>query len=350
MGYLRYPPYFARFRCTASACAHNCCLAGWEIDIDDDTLARYMQLGGACGERLRASIALPPDGSEECAHFILDGQGRCPFLNSRNLCDLYAQLGAQSLCQVCAEHPRYYDCFSGGTETGVGLCCEAAAALILQQTEEPVWTSEADDGFEPPDYTDAERSAEAELFRMREQLFQTLRDDAPQDARMDALYRAAADMQDAVSPFPPDKRTTPGWTDMFWREDTLRRLLAFFLTLEINQPDWRDLLRRAQAMLPALLRHRRDFLAFYRDRLYEYDRLAEYFLYRHFMGARWDGAVCGRVRFALISTGVIQLLGIQAWLTGGRLAPEQQIELCRRYSEEIEYDPDNVEQLAAYDL
>ena len=31
---LVYPDYYPEFRCSASACKHNCCI-GWEIDIDE---------------------------------------------------------------------------------------------------------------------------------------------------------------------------------------------------------------------------------------------------------------------------------------------------------------------------
>lgn len=352
MGYLRYPSYYPQFRCTASACTHNCCLAGWEIDIDDETLAYYQQVSGACGDRLRTHIALPSE--EQAAHIILDEQGRCPFLGRHNLCDIYTELGAEHLCEICTEHPRYYDWFSGGTEAGVGLCCEAAAELILQKTGIPTLESVPDDGFEPEEISEEERDAEYALFRMRDELFHIIKTELhlSPDERMNRLYCAAARMQAACDAwmFPDTTQAAPvrGWTDAFWQPEQLNRLLDCFLALEINDSTWRDLLCRTKAQLPELLRHRQAFLSFYQKYLYEYEQLLIYFLYRHFMGARWDGALCGRVNFALISTCMIQLLDIQSWLADGCLPHTRQIDLCRRYSEEIEYDEDNTETLFMY--
>ena len=70
------PSYYRTFKCIAGACRHSCCI-GWEIDIDPDTLSRYMSIAGQFGDRLRRGIK---DGS-----FALDADERCPFLNSRGL-------------------------------------------------------------------------------------------------------------------------------------------------------------------------------------------------------------------------------------------------------------------------
>ena len=40
MGYIRRPAYYKAFRCIGSDCTENCCI-GWEIDVDEDSLAYY---------------------------------------------------------------------------------------------------------------------------------------------------------------------------------------------------------------------------------------------------------------------------------------------------------------------
>ena len=62
------PEYYASFRCIASRCGHTCC-AGWEIDIDGESLARYDRLPGEFGERVRRCVS-----REGTPHFIL-GKG-----------------------------------------------------------------------------------------------------------------------------------------------------------------------------------------------------------------------------------------------------------------------------------
>ncbi len=119
------PEYYPAFHCIASRCRNTCC-AGWEIDIDEESLARYECLPGAFGERVRHSIGL-----EGTPHYILTEEERCPLLNRDNLCELILREGEGALCQICRDHPRFRNYFSGRVEMGLGLVCEEAARVIL---------------------------------------------------------------------------------------------------------------------------------------------------------------------------------------------------------------------------
>ena len=124
MLYVR-PDFYDAFRCPAAACRHSCCV-GWEIDVDEDALQYYRSLGGKLGDELRRKIALYPT-----PHFHLTADERCPFLRSDGLCRLICELGEDSLCDICALHPRFYNEYPGRIEMGLGLVCEEAARLIL---------------------------------------------------------------------------------------------------------------------------------------------------------------------------------------------------------------------------
>ena len=122
---LHVPDYYPAFRCIAERCRQTCC-AGWEIDIDGESLARYDRLPGDFGDRVRRCI-----DREGTPHFILTEDERCPLLNGDNLCDLILREGEGALCQICADHPRFRNFFSDRVEMGLGLVCEEAARLIL---------------------------------------------------------------------------------------------------------------------------------------------------------------------------------------------------------------------------
>ena len=122
------PTYYTQFHCTADRCTHSCCV-GWEIDVDPDTLAKYKSLHGEMGERIRASIAEEGDS----AHFVLAAHDRCPHLDGRGLCNIIKALGEGYLCEICREHPRFYNRVAGRLECGLGASCEAAATLILSE-------------------------------------------------------------------------------------------------------------------------------------------------------------------------------------------------------------------------
>ena len=135
------PAYYPLFRCLAGACRHTCC-RGWEIDVDAAALTRYGQVGGPLGDKLRRAI----DRAGDTPHFRLDQQENCPFLTKDGLCELILHLVEDSLCQVCADHPRYRGFLTDRTEIGLGLCCEAAARLILTWPEKVDLITLEDDG------------------------------------------------------------------------------------------------------------------------------------------------------------------------------------------------------------
>ena len=122
-----FPSYYKSFKCKAGLCSESCCL-GWEIDIDGETLERYKSLQGELGEKIRKNTATRGDVS----HFVMKNR-RCPLLNEENLCEIILSLGEGALCEICREHPRYYNTLSGVTLGGVGMSCEAAAELIVGQ-------------------------------------------------------------------------------------------------------------------------------------------------------------------------------------------------------------------------
>ena len=123
---MRVPSYYLQFKCIADQCRHSCCV-GWEIDVDERTLARYRALSGEMGDKIAASIEENEDG----AHFRLGEGERCPHLAENGLCRIITALGEGYLCDICREHPRFYHECGGVWECGLGLACEEAARLVL---------------------------------------------------------------------------------------------------------------------------------------------------------------------------------------------------------------------------
>lgn len=357
MGYIRRPSYYCQFHCIGGDCTDNCCI-GWEIDIDAETLTEYQRIPGAFGQRLRDSIAPATPNSEESAHFVLDSYERCPFLNDHNLCDIFIHLGESKLCQICTDHPRFYTWLSNGREEGIGLCCEAAAKLILQPTTFIQWEI-LSDGNALDNQTESDDLEQA-LLAMRDELFHLIKPETavPLHIKYNQLYCAAFDMQkqyDAMLfPFEEDESAAdapvPDWSVYFWRESFLHKLLDGLLQLEINDATWRNLLTAVQQSLPQLCQKLPNFLQYYASRQVEYEQLLLYFIYRHMMRAWEDGCLLEKVQLALYSVSLIQLLDVFCWLRDGALTLWQQICLCKLYSKEIEYNTDNTTFLEQYPL
>jgi len=118
------PDFYDHFHCLADRCHHSCCI-GWEIDVDEESLSRYRKVTGAMGDLLQQHICCA-----EQPHFILGEGERCPFLEEDGLCKLIKELGEESLCDICREHPRFYNCFDQREEPVIILAVAPDHYLI----------------------------------------------------------------------------------------------------------------------------------------------------------------------------------------------------------------------------
>lgn len=280
------PQYYPQFHCIADRCRHSCCI-GWEIEVDSRTLTRYRTVGGALGERLAACVA---DGA-----FVLDEHERCPFLNGRGLCDIITELGEDALCDICADHPRFRHFYSDRVEVGLGLCCEAAAALVLTRTEPVGFLQEGDERA-----TEEERA----FFAFRQRMFAVLQDrNKLLNTRLEELLAvcgATVPERDWAAVYRGLERLDEAWT---------ARLDALRLPPPPLAKAWE---------IP-------------------FEQLAVYFVFRHLTGALEDGLLAERAALAVLGTRVLQSL-----FAAGEQSMEALIDLARAYSAEIEYSDENV--------
>lgn len=124
-----YPTIYHEFQCKANRCENTCCQL-WTIDIDEPTAKRYHAMTGSLGESLRQAITVDDEGS----HFIFSkAQPMCPLLNEKGLCKVVLELGEEGLCDTCHMHPRFYKYIEDLELCGVGLSCEASVELLAQQ-------------------------------------------------------------------------------------------------------------------------------------------------------------------------------------------------------------------------
>lgn len=304
-----YPDYYPRFKCTAGACLHTCCY-GWEIDIDDQTLNKYHRIDGFMGERLKDCIC--EDGG---AHFILRPDERCPFLNQNNLCDLIIYGGDDMLCQICTDHPRFRSFLPGRIEIGLGLCCEAAAKLILTQKDKTELIVFGDD--------ETNDEYAKSLLSLRNELF-----DIVQNRNENIITREERLLLRCSTSLP--RHTYQEWADIF-------------LSLEIMDSCW-------SGKLSELKSYNKDvnieqFSAYMRGRETEYEKLLYYFLYRYIPQSYDDGDITGKVAFAVLSRRIIFILGALQYEKTNSFTTEDQVELVRLYSTEIEYSQENIDNL-----
>ncbi len=293
------PSYYDRFSCIAGRCKHSCCI-GWEIDVDEDTMEYYKTVGGEFGKRLAENI----DASGECPHFRLGKDERCPFLNKDNLCDIIINLGEESLCGICYDHPRYRNFLSDRTEIGLGLCCEAAAELVLGEREKVTLTLLRDDGEDSE--TDA---VDEELLVLRDKIFDIIQD---RSVRInDRLARLSEELDVTLQ-----DRDAKSWAEL---------LLSF----EVLDPEWSDRLTKIKNAGVTLAEEYSDEIAA--------EQILVYFIYRHLADGLYDGRIKERIAFAV--------LGLKIIFTVSDICRIPLTEAARAYSCEIEYSEENTDKL-----
>ena len=264
------PDYYKNFRCIADKCRHSCCI-GWEIDIDDDTLEMYKTTEGDLGRRLCENIVTEADGT---SHFRLGEDERCPFLNNRNLCDIYTQLGPDGFCQICDDHPRFRNFYSDRTEIGLGLCCEAAAKLILSQKETSKLVCIENDGGEFL-FED-----ECDLLDLRDDIFDILQD------RSKTVENRISGMLNFCGISLPQKSAAE-WADVFLQLEMLDEKRNAMLAELKTAEETRLVMPQAEETETA------------------FEQLAVHFVYRHLADSLDDGRLAERVKFAALSCKMI---------------------------------------------
>ncbi len=287
------PNYYKDFQCIASACRHSCCV-GWEIDIDADTYSYYNDVDGDIGERLKEGIAVD-DGQP---HFILDKNDRCPFLSSNGLCDIITQCGEDSLCDICADHPRFRNFFSDRTEIGLGLCCEAASDLIINYKDTFALVTDEDDGFEDELYEE-----DKEILLLRNSALETATDNNLNfEEKAKKLFGDFSVDTEEISP-------------AIWAE----RLISLE-RLDFLWDECLEFIGKETALEYSFLNRKAA------------ENLLCYFIFRHLSSACDGEDAKRRVAFAVFSCRII--------FTLAKRMPIE--EAARMYSSEIEYSDENL--------
>lgn len=283
------PAYYKQFKCIADQCEHNCCI-GWEIDIDKHTLDKYKKLKSGYGAVIRSSISM-----EDTPHFKLGDCDRCPHLDERGLCQIIINEGEAYLCDICRQHPRFYN-YTGVAEVGLGMSCREAARIILSSPDYAVLTHVGD--------VDAEADGLDFDGRIpRGHVYALLQDTAcSYTERLDKIYHRYS--------------IDPG-------ED--ERYLDILDSLEYLDPHHR-------ALFATYSSSRRPKEA---DTYLE--RFLAYFVYRHCTEAVNDDDFCARLAFCLFCERLLASL-----ICSENAQSAQEIAtLASIISEEIEYSEDN---------
>ena len=111
----------------------------------------------------------------ENSTFRQDKQKRCAFLDKDNLCDMYKNLGEDSLCKTCREYPRHTEEFEGVREITLSISCPEVARILMERKTPVIFHSyEKPEEMETEDYEDFDLFLYSILENAREEMLKIL--------------------------------------------------------------------------------------------------------------------------------------------------------------------------------
>ena len=322
-----YPDYYKNFSCIADKCPDTCC-AGWEIVIDSESLEKYGNLGGVYAEKIRSLISVDSDGDSIFTPCV----SRCPFLLDNGLCEMYIELGHDSLCRTCRKFPRHTVYFGARKETGISLSCPEAARIIMENSEPIAFLTEeihADimpTAIDPTLYFTLIETRKTAInilqnrnFSINERLCAFLRYSELVQEFIDASEYEGAESIDA-SPLFGNTEYSPSRV-----KRALKGIFKAFEPMEFIDGNYPSVLSEAQTV---------DMQGFTADGIL-IEHLAVYFLHRYFITAAYDGRLLEKAIFAAVCTVVIMRI------SASRNDDFQTV--SQKFSKEIEHSALNME-------
>ena len=334
---LRFPKYYKQFKCIANNCKDSCCSAGWEIDIDKETLELYKKVPREFGEKLNKNI-----DTNSIPHFSLDKNGKCPFFNKEKLCEIYLKLGKESLCNICTEHPRYYEYFEDVIEGGIGLCCEEAARIILSETSQ-FSTYEIETKLVESD------SYNVKLYKYlctaRQKIISYLENESLSlNSRIRNILWFSYTIQQNIDNNLLDDENI--FEVKSYTNPDIKPIFEFLFTLEHNNPNWITYLEKCINTYSLNKNKINEFENTHPQISNYLKNIAIYFIWRYFLKGAFDEDVLSKVKLMVVSIAILKILFFCKYLENQSISLEDCIYIAKKYSEEIEYSEDNLYSLA----
>lgn len=359
------PAYYKDFKCIAGACTDTCC-AGWDVDVDKESYKYYKKVKGAFGKRLKSVMVPSEDGG--CT-FTLNN-GRCPFLNDENLCDLYTELGEDKLCETCDEFPRFINEYGAIREIGIAPSCKTAGELIFSYKDSLSFDEKEDDtlqvscnDIDPYLYMQL-RNARNIAYGMVSDRTYTINERCLllMSFCMEIQKRMDADRDDLITNVlikysdPDERNKVIEKIGHLYGEDkdekSAEQLLHFFDSfkgMEVINPDWNIYVEEIKHLFKDnsssfIKQLFNEFDEYYNDRQTEYEQLLMYYVYRYFLDAVYDINIVLKAKNALIGYLALKTMDVADWYFNNKeLSFERQVDLAHLYSRQFEHSYYNFE-------
>lgn len=355
---IRYPNYYRKFHCIAGDCPDTCC-AGWEISVDRASEKRY-RVAVKSGSIQNKAFARKLKKHIRHGRIISEGE-TCPFCNQDGLCEMYMELGPESLCQTCARHPRHMEDYGNLHEIVLLLSCPEAARLILEENTGGFYTRIN------PERQGSTEGIEQELLELllktRDLIWKWNADESVKENETMALAVALAhdlqrrmnhkdyagmglileryDRSDIVAQFREQwGKKTQAAEEPFGRFLLMSDFMETLSDLDVICRDWPEMLELCRKKLyhSADSRERYGTKRFQRG---DTRNLFEYFVYSFLLPALYDGDLLSKVKMAVLCTMAVEEL--YKALESGDI--KSRVQVCHAIGRQIENCDENRAQL-----
>lgn len=373
-----YPEYYESFSCVGGICKDSCCV-GWELDIDEDTYRYYKSVEGDFGDRLRSCMQQGEDNT-----FVLAENDRCPFLNGDNLCDIYINLGEESLCNICTEYPRYNERVEGYMQSDLSLSCMEAGKIIFSETDPIQYVLKKERNYNTGETDKLSKKLKA-LLEVRDTILGIIAsvngkianntaDSAGYDIMQASgvVLKAAAEAQNYYGCeeygklhrfckklkshgydnkyieglFVDNHESLTGFYYIMSRWNEIYELLG---GLEVIDDIWDKTLKNTHRYMTDCIKDSTGSKRYGFEKdvqqkyIREYVKILMYFIFRYMIRSYDDSNILANVKFAVFSYMVISALDYARWNeNGGQFGMEDMIDVAHIYSKEVEHSSENV--------
>lgn len=360
------PDYYKDFACTADQCEDTCC-AGWQIVVDKDALNKYRRVRGPYLCKMIKRI----DWVKGTFH--QDREKRCAFLNDDNLCDMYINLGSDSLCRTCRLYPRHIEEFEGVREESLSVSCPEVSRILMNRTEPVIYESVEDEQDEV--FDDFDPFLYSMLLDSRDAMIEILQNRELSTAvRAGLVYGMARgiqknvdaqqifDCQNVIEKYKTTNAVNYIQKQVLKNRAAYKKQYTFYKNmfqrlhkLELLKEDWYVQLMEVQQRLfskgaDAYKAVTDEFEQWIDAQQFSWEiqkeQLLVYFIFTYFCGAVYDGQVLDKAQMAIISVNVLEEMMKARWLRNEKtLDMEDVIELVYRYSREVEHSDINLKRM-----
>ncbi len=299
---LRTPEFYKDFKCIAGDCPDSCC-QGWEVDADEKSLEYYKTLSGEIRQRIDSVLDKDEFGN---TIFRLAEKKRCPFLNSKNLCDMHIAIGGEHTPYTCRMFPRFINNYGATREMGVSFSCPVACDMMFNLKEPMSFCDEINDL--PPELNEIDAQTYFYLVKARKNAFSIAQDRSLEiKDRLIKLLDFACDVQKDLEEYAEGGDEIP--------------FFDVFKNPELINPEWTQRVDNGTVKPVS-------------NEIFN-ENILSYFIFKYFLEAVYDYDVLSKIKMAVIGVLIVTYFGEDSWT----------IHLWSKETEHSQYNMDRYKKL-----